>query len=98
MMRISEAGKLAIIKKALSKNGQTVAEIARENNIGRSTLNKWVKRFKDDEKNSMTVRVKQKIDGGSFEATPTERFKHLQATFGQESAMVGAYCRQHGLY
>lgn len=30
--------------------------------------------------------------------TLAERFKHLQATFGQESVMVGAYCRKHGLY
>lgn len=30
--------------------------------------------------------------------TPAERFKHLQATQGQESAKVSAYCREYGLY
>jgi hypothetical protein len=27
-----------------------------------------------------------------------ERYKHLKATFGETDVMVGAYCRQHGLY
>ena len=27
-----------------------------------------------------------------------ERFKHLQATVGQDDVTVGAYCRKHGLY
>lgn len=94
MTFISEEAKEAIIKKALSNNGQTITEIALENNIGRSTLSTWVRRFKlaNNKKGSQGFAV----DGSTM--TSVERFKHLQATFGQESDMVGAYCRKHGLY
>ena len=90
MTRLSEEAKLIIINKVLRNNGQTTLEIARTNNIGHSTLKKWVKDFTSTEK----VLNNQNISP----ITLTERFKHLQATFGQESAMVGAYCRQNGLY
>ena len=93
MTRISESAKQAIIKKALSANGQTGAEIALANNVGRSTLDKWVRHFKSEN----NIKGKQ-VNGGSSTTTPAERFKHLQATFGQESVMIGAYCRKHGLY
>jgi transposase-like protein len=93
MIRISHDAKQAIIKKVLSKNGQTVAEIAKENNIGLSTLGKWVKSCKTEHS------IAEKNQGANTSAsTLADRFKHLQATFGQDSGMVGAYCRQHGLY
>jgi transposase-like protein len=91
MIRISAEAKQTIIKKVLSKSGQTISEIALENNIGLSTLNKWVKYFKATETN-------QSIAVNTSAITLAERFKHLKATFGQESVMVGAYCRKHGLY
>ena len=95
MIRLSHDAKQAIIKKVLSKNGQTVAEIAKENNIGLSTLGKWVKRCKAE--NSITCENESLAVDLSV-STLAGRFKHLQATFGQESGMVGAYCRKHGLY
>lgn len=94
MKRIPHDIKQAIIKKALSKNGQTTAEIARENNIGLSTLCKWVKRCKEE--HSITGKNQGFVAATS--STLVSRFKHLQATSGQDSGMVGAYCRQHGLY
>jgi transposase len=95
MIRISHDAKQAIIKKVLSKNGQTVAEIAKENNIGLSTLGKWVKRCRD--KNSITGE-NESLTVEMSASTRAGQFKHLQATSGQESGMVGAYCRKHGLY
>lgn len=94
MIRISRDTKQAIIKKVLSKNGQTVAEIAKENNIGLSTLGKWVKSCKTEHS------IGGKNQGAFDTSAPTlaDRFKHLQATFGQDTGMVGAYCRKHGLY
>jgi transposase-like protein len=95
MIRISHDAKQAIIKKVLSKNGQTVAEIAKENNIGKSTLGKWVKRCKVEHS---SAEDNQSLTADMSSSTLVDRFKHLQATFGQDSVMVGAYCRKHGLY
>lgn len=94
MIRISAETKQTIIKKVLSKNGQTISEIALENNVGLSTLNKWIKSFKT----TNNIETNQSIGISRSTITLAERFKHLQATFGQESVMVGAYCRKHGLY
>jgi len=93
MIRISHDAKQAIIKKVLSKNGQTVAEIAKENNIGKSTLGKWVKRCKAEHSPAG-----ENLTADMSASTLADRFKHLQATFGHDSGMVGAYCRKHGLY
>ena len=93
MIRISAEAKLAIVKKALSRSGQSISEIASENNIGLSTLNKWVRRFKLDGH----IEADQKNESDTS-LTPAERFKHLQAISGLESDKVSAYCRKHGLY
>jgi transposase-like protein len=90
---LSEEAKQVIIKKVLSDNGQTMTEIALANNIGKSTLSEWVQRFKIE--NNIEPNLKSQSDESR---TLVERFKHLQATFGQKDDMVGAYCRKHGLY
>lgn len=95
MTTISEAGKQAIVKKALTRNGQTLHEIAESNNIGYSTLHRWIKTFSSEGK--IIANHVKKISVNA-PITPVERFRHLQATQGQESAKVGAYCREHGLY
>lgn len=92
MIQISASAKEAIIKKALSKNGQTLLEIATASNISLSSLKRWLTTCKAGKKsfshNGKTSEV----------VTLPERFKHLQATFGQDDVTLGAYCRQHGLY
>ncbi len=90
MTRISAEAKLSIVKKALSRSGQSINDIALENNVGLSTLSKWIRLFKLE----TSIEPAQT----SKPATPAERFKHLQATNGQEHDKVSAYCRQHGLY
>lgn len=90
---LSTEAKQLLIKKALSSNGQSIREIALANNIGRSTLHDWVQRYKLV--NKLEISPKSPSDSSTTQA---ERFKHLQATFGQEDVMVGAYCRQHGIY
>lgn len=93
MTRLSEEAKLILIDKVLRNNGKKTLEIAHANNVGHSTLKKWVKDFTLAGKNSDN----QKTAVGSL-LTRAERFKHLQATFGQEHVMVGTYCRQNGLH
>jgi transposase len=93
MAHLSEEAKQVIINKALNRNSQTMAEIALTNNIGHSTLSRWVKCFRLGEN-----RVINKKTSATTSTSLAERFKHLQATSGQESVTVSAYCRKHGLY
>lgn len=89
---LSTSAKEIIIKKALSGE-QTIKQIALANNIGFSTLQKWIRRFKTE-----SSLEKQFTHDNKQPVTLAERFKHLQATAGQEDVIVGAYCRKHGLY
>jgi transposase len=93
MRHITEETKQAIVKKILNNKDQTITEIALANNVSRPALYRWIKRFKEDGK-----LIVHREPASGLSTTLAERFKHLQATIGQESAMVGAYCRQHGLY
>lgn len=90
---LSAEAKQLLVKKVLSGNGQTMTEIALTNNIGLSTLHQWVQRFKSEHKHETQTKCV-----AAASATLVERFKHLQATFGQEDVMVGTYCRKHGIY
>ena len=94
MTHISEEAKQVIIKKALNRDGQSMSAIAIANNIGIATLSRWLKPFRITSKNKC-------INNKSVPDAPTalvDRFKHLQATLGQDDAIIGAYCRKHGLY
>lgn len=82
--------KEAIINKALNRGTQSLEEIALSNNMGLSTLGRWLR----ESRSSSTIntgKVRELLDSG-------ERYKHLKATFGQNDVMLGTYCRKHGLY
>lgn len=86
---IEEIVKQAIINKALNRGKQTLAEIALANNVALGTLRHWL--YKSKSCSKRTIKIDGLIGLG-------DRYKHLKATFGQEDAKVGAYCRKHGLY
>jgi transposase-like protein len=90
---LSAEAKQIIIKQALSSNSKSMREIALANNIGCSTLHGWIQRVKLENKREANPK-----NPSDTSMTQAERFKHLQATSGQEDVMVGAYCRKHGLY
>lgn len=94
MRNISPGTKLTIIRKAVSRNGQSITDIASENGVGVSTLNKWLKVFR--ETHGVEGEGRKGLVG--LPASLLERFKHIQATFGQDAVTVGAYCRRHGIY
>jgi transposase len=85
---IEDIAKQAIINKALTRGDKTLIEIASANNVSSGTLRRWIRDGKSTEKNS----------GKKAYIGTGERFKHLKATFGQEDVIIGAYCREHGLY
>ncbi len=93
MTHLSEEAKLAIVKKALSKNGRDIAEIAKAHNVGYSSLGKWLKKYRSDAHNP----INQPKANDASPPLP-DRFKHLLSTVGKESDIVGAYCRKNGLY
>ena len=92
MKHLSISSKEIIVKKVLMGR-LTISEAASQNNVGQSSISKWVK----------IIREEGSLSGRS-EALPDmipsweDRFKHLQATSGQDNVIVSAYCRQHGLY
>lgn len=93
MARLSEEAKKALVEKVLSQNGQGVVEIARQHNVGYSSLQRWISRHKSSLSNTATP-----IKASNTSLTRTEQFQHLLATAKLDEASLGAYCRKHGLY
>lgn len=93
MNKLSTGAKQAIIEKVLSKDGRSVAEIARAYNIGRSTLDGWIKRHRE----YGTIN-KQKVEKGQSEISLSSRFEHLVATASLDDAAISIYCREKGIY
>lgn len=93
MHKLSTQAKEEIIKKALAIDGPSFQEIANSYNIGRSTLSKWIKRYK--EYGTITGWNENK-SGNNL--SRSEQFKHILATATLDATALGIYCRKHGLY
>ena len=70
-----------------------MVEIAKAHNIGRSTLDVWVKKYRDNGTIS-----NQKESGSNHNASTSEKFDHLVETASLDEEALGIYCRAHGLY
>jgi transposase-like protein len=92
MGHLSEESKQAIVQKALGQNDRTKKEIAQSHNIGYSTLQKWVKRYRNNVKINPTVQTTNK------ELSQAEKFQHLMATASLDDVAAGIYCRERGIY
>ena len=88
MKYISQAIKEALVKKALSQPGINLKKFASTNNVGYSSLTKWMKKYGNIATAGL---VNQKI-------TQQERTQHVLATAALDENALGAYCREHGLY
>lgn len=87
-MAISPTVKESVILKALNrKPGVTIKSVAKANNIGISTLGKWLAH-------------RRKINPtSSATSAPQEHWlNHLLNTKGMDDVSLGAYCRKHGIY
>jgi transposase-like protein len=97
MKRLSPDGKTAIIMQAINRGSRAIAEIAALNNIGKSTLTRWVRQYKlgilPESKPSESNVVK---DNKPLNAE--QKFRHILASNGLDDAELGKYCRQNGLY
>lgn len=92
MTTISIEFKAALVQKALNRGSATLESIARANNIGTSTLSKWVTKFRNGE-----LQVKDGAVKLGYE-TAADRLKHLLNTASLDEVALGSYCREHGLY
>lgn len=93
MSHLTPEGKKAIVEKALNRKDKTLSEIAKTHNVGFSTLQKWIRRYKDDNPNILT-----EAPSSSEHLTRAVQLEHLLATAGLDDIGLGAYCREHGLY
>ena len=92
MIKISVELKAVIVQKALSRGSATLESIARANNIGISTLSRWITQFRSGE-----LQVKDGAVKLGY-ATAADRLQHLLNTASLDDAALGSYCREHGLY
>jgi transposase len=90
MRRISDAVKESIIKKAIGKKGAMIEAIAKENNVGFSSIKKWMKEYQFEQLNQGNTRHKS--------ISRTMRLQHVFATASLEEDAIGVYCRERGLY
>jgi len=92
MPRISQQAKDALVKKALGSKHQSVREIAELNNVGYSSLQKWIRKHQVrnlDPSKKMCL---------SLQLIRSKQLDHLLATENLDEVSVGAYCRRQGLY
>lgn len=97
MKRLSPDGKTAIIMQAINRGSRGIAEIASLNNIGKSTLTRWVRQYKlgiTPESKASEFNVPKDNKPLNSE----QKFQHILASNGLDDAELGKYCRQHGLY
>jgi len=92
--QLSSEAKETIVLKALNRGETTLESIARANNIGYSTLQKWIKCHRD----GIPLERKTNQSKSSNALTRTEQFNHLLATSKLDEVSLGKYCREHGLY
>ncbi len=90
MEQLSTEAKEAIVLQALNRDGNSIESVARSNNIGISTLQKWLRRYREG----------QSLDrvGQQKGVSRAERFEHILATHNLDEVPLGEYCRKQGLY
>jgi transposase len=94
MNRLSAEAIKVIVEKALNRKEQPLKEIAKLYNIGLSTLNKWIRKYKA----GSPVVSAAKVRSANGVVSAADRFKHVLAISKLDDTGVGVYCREQGLY
>lgn len=92
MMRYSTEMKQSVIKKVLM-GGKPKHEIATEAGIARSTLNYWLKNYKQNGSIKLNTQEKRPQDW-----TTEERIKALMKTGAMTEEEQSAWCRKNGVF
>lgn len=91
-MKISSEVKEAIVKQAL-KAGSSLKLIAEQNNVGRSSISKWLSEYR-----AGTLSQGSKNNVKAKNCSWLERFEHVLSTSTLDEQALGVYCRERGLY
>lgn len=94
MVQLSAEAKEGIVQQALNRGSNTIESIARSNNVGLSTLQKWLRRYREGQPLAREDRVTNQPKGLSR----AEQFEHILSTHNLDEVSLGEYCRKHGLY
>lgn len=92
MSHLTAEAKEAIVLKALNRGSETIESIAQANNVGLSTLQKWLRNHREGK--VLSVRKHRAVSA----LTRAEQFSHVVATHTLDEVSLGKYCREHGIY
>jgi len=92
MSYLSTEAKQVLVAKALKK-GANRRELAKQNNVGYSSLSRWIKAY-----SSGGLAAEKYKTNRTDNVSAKTRLQHLLATESLDEAALGAYCREHGLY
>jgi len=93
MTHITLEPKQSIIEKAINRGQKTLNQVAKENNIGYSTLTGWLKLARQNA--GFAPGRRGRPPKGQVQSPPLQ---HLLATKGLDEKAVGVYCREQGIY
>ena len=93
MSRLTIEAKEAIVSRALSRADVPVQQIAKENNVGYSTLLKWLSLTRQGIPIAGYRSIKPLKDRSKIPP-----LQHLLATSGLDEHAVGTYCREQGIH
>jgi transposase-like protein len=93
MKNLTIEAKEAIVRQALDNHGRTQAEIARLNHVGLSTLERWLKAYREGK--PLPNNRQRFIPQGLSES---DKRQHLAVTAELDGPVLGAYCRGNGIY
>lgn len=93
MRHLTQEAKKTIVEKALNRKDQNLAEIASIHNVGLSTLEKWIRHYKECKQNITNTTLPS-----TLQLSRAEQWEHLLATASLDEVKLGGYCREHGLY
>lgn len=93
MGHLSLEAKEAIVNQAIHRSSKGIKEIATVNNIGYSTLQRWLKEYRTNS-DSNTPKQKNNKD----QLSRSDKFNHIITSTGLDDTALGIYCREQGIY
>jgi len=93
MTHLPQEAREAIVSQAINRGTTTLEAIAKSNNIGQSTLERWVKNYQNGQ-----LLCNRDKGAATTELSYKEQFEHILATTKLDDVSLGKYCRKHGLY
>ena len=94
MNQLTLEAKESIILQVLNRKDTSIESIARLNNVGVSTLGRWLRNYRAGKSLSYGI-SEAKVP---HDLRRQAQLNHMIATHHLDELSLGEYCRQHGLY